>query len=367
MKRIEWIDTTKAIGMILVFYGHYVESITNIEGPDGVSSLQFNFIYAFHIPLFFAVSGFFAKKVTHKLAYIKTLFLQRIIPVFAFALLFIPLWLIYNRFVKDDFLLLSILKKAALYAIGNPQLDFITWFLVCLFTTELLVAGLNLLSQNKLVNLISGLCFVIFGYFLTNTVTHLLGINLNIWYAQESIVALGFYLIGHYIYAVIGNIPKRLFYLLTPLSLVLLVLSFIYIDHTNTVIMATSTHGNLFPFILNSLLGIVFMISLGHIIPSHKVFKFIGANTLILLGLNGVFYHFINDYVAKLTVLNDSVWYITLNALIVTLISLALCYPIINLIHTYMPQLFGKPFKEGPILKPLHSYAIPYLRRKKTI
>ncbi|MBP1839908.1 acyltransferase family protein [Formosa algae] len=357
MKRIEWIDTTKAIGMFLVFYGHYIEDLIELDYSQDIAQLQFNFIYAFHMPMFFALSGFFAKKVTDKKAYTKKLFLQRIVPVFSFAILFFPLWMVYNALDTGQVLWANILEKAAMYAVGNPQLDFITWFLICLFTTELIAAFLNLVSEKKWVNLLSGVFFIIFGYYsiqYTDGFTVFPGLHLNFWYIQESIIALGFYLIGNWIFYSIKKIKHWVFYISTPLALALLILSFTYIDHTNKVVMATSDHGQIIPFLLNAFLGIVFMISLGHIIPPNRVFKFIGANTLILLGLNGVFYHFINAKLAAFIPSHDSFLFITLQCIIVSVFSILICYPGITLLNKYVPQLFGKPFADGPLLKPIH-------------
>ncbi len=119
MKRIEWIDTTKAIGMFLVFYGHYV------EGTNGIALMQFRFIYSFHMPMFFIISGFFAKKQIDTIKYVKKLFLQRIVPVLSFGVIFIPLWLLYYRYYQGDFLIKEVIKKCLNYLGGNPSLDFI--------------------------------------------------------------------------------------------------------------------------------------------------------------------------------------------------------------------------------------------------
>ena len=84
--RIEWVDTVKAIGMFLVFYGHYVEQLFLLEGENGMAMMQYKFIYSFHMPLFFMLSGFFAKRQNDTVRYIKVLISRRIVPVFSFAI-----------------------------------------------------------------------------------------------------------------------------------------------------------------------------------------------------------------------------------------------------------------------------------------
>lgn len=51
-KRIEWIDVLKGIAIIFVFMGHQVGR-TNGDVPKAIGV----WIYSFHIPLFFFLSG----------------------------------------------------------------------------------------------------------------------------------------------------------------------------------------------------------------------------------------------------------------------------------------------------------------------
>ncbi|MCD4694754.1 MAG: acyltransferase family protein, partial [Bacteroidales bacterium] len=46
-QRFEWIDIAKGIGILLVVYGH-------CQPPPLIEK----FVYAFHMPLFFFISGF---------------------------------------------------------------------------------------------------------------------------------------------------------------------------------------------------------------------------------------------------------------------------------------------------------------------
>lgn len=63
-RRTEWIDSAKAIGIILVVYGHVIlglhDSSINYQGLG--YDLQHRVIYSLHMPLFFFLSGLFAKK-----------------------------------------------------------------------------------------------------------------------------------------------------------------------------------------------------------------------------------------------------------------------------------------------------------------
>ncbi|MDF7636967.1 acyltransferase [Leuconostocaceae bacterium ESL0958] len=61
-KRIEWIDVAKAIGIVLVVYGHVILGLhdSGIWAPSQNYDWQHSIIYSTHMPLFFFLSGIFA-------------------------------------------------------------------------------------------------------------------------------------------------------------------------------------------------------------------------------------------------------------------------------------------------------------------
>ena len=61
MERVEYLDRAKALGMVLVYYGHFTEQLA--RNHYGAALLQMKFIYSFHMPLFFFVAGIFWKPV----------------------------------------------------------------------------------------------------------------------------------------------------------------------------------------------------------------------------------------------------------------------------------------------------------------
>jgi len=360
-QRVKWIDTVKTVGIFLVFYGHYIEVIGN-DYHSASGFAQFKFIYSFHIPLFFILAGFFFKESDNKLNRIANLFYQRLIPALVFGFFLIPFWLLYNKAKFHAFLIESIANKSFYYLGGDTQLNVITWFLVCLFTTEVLATLIGFKSANKSQNAFLGLFFIILGFFVTKYapfLTPYTKLETNFWYIHESLVALGFYLLGNWLYYFISTLEfekSKLLYFLIPATIALLELSNLIFNSQEVVIMSISKHGSLAPFLINSLAGTLLIIGIGRLFPPNKITAFLGANTLILLGLNGFFFHFVNRQVVKMTLFNKSAAYVTLNCLVVTILSLALCYPIVYLFNKYLPQLFGKPFTDGPLLKPLNQY-----------
>jgi fucose 4-O-acetylase-like acetyltransferase len=59
--RLQWVDQAKAIGIVLVVYGHVIAGVqtAGIHMDTQVYRLTWDSIYSFHIPLFFFLSGLF--------------------------------------------------------------------------------------------------------------------------------------------------------------------------------------------------------------------------------------------------------------------------------------------------------------------
>jgi fucose 4-O-acetylase-like acetyltransferase len=60
-----WVDYAKAIGIILVVYGHVARGIFNagLVIDQALYELVDHVIYSFHMPLFFFCRGFFLYKL----------------------------------------------------------------------------------------------------------------------------------------------------------------------------------------------------------------------------------------------------------------------------------------------------------------
>lgn len=57
--RYDWLDISKGIGIVLVVIGHVAEGLLQAGLPDGESLHPWiQFIYSFHMPLFFIISGY---------------------------------------------------------------------------------------------------------------------------------------------------------------------------------------------------------------------------------------------------------------------------------------------------------------------
>lgn len=124
-----WVDSLKGIGILLVIMGHTCNIID-----------IYQWIYSFHMPLFFIASGLlFRSHATSDM--IKRKIRHLLVPYFFFSLLTFFYWLLIERLLRGD----SISPTYAFVNIfiarggeGNYPQNSVLWFLPCLFLTELL-------------------------------------------------------------------------------------------------------------------------------------------------------------------------------------------------------------------------------------
>lgn len=129
-KRIHWIDITRGIAIILVIYGHLFSS-----------DHQRYLIYAFHMPLFFFISGMVFKPTGSKpfLQILVKYAKQLLIPYYIFAVLTYLFALISQTatFSLND---AAYQAFGILYGSGRDGMlgyNVVLWFLPCLFITKL--------------------------------------------------------------------------------------------------------------------------------------------------------------------------------------------------------------------------------------
>jgi fucose 4-O-acetylase-like acetyltransferase len=355
--RLEWVDVVRGLGIILMFYGHYIQKGIS---PDNASAVeQFRFIYSFHMPMFFIISGFFFRPATHLLSRIHLLALRRLLPVLFFTLLLFPLWF-RDEIMHHASLWQDMGSMAVEYFIGRPELDWVTWFLVCLFVCECMalvminkLRGWVQLTLTALFCLALGLVFCEYSITSSDGWLYTLGRS---WFLSEAVVALGFYMIG---YASFPLLMKQAQYprfsamvFIIAIGLVFLTYSLNHPDSV-AVMMAARKHGNAFYFVITALAGSLAIISLGMFIQGNGILQMLGRNSLPLLGLNGLFFHYVDPKLSHLIVPANNEFSVTLDALLITTLSLLVCLPAVYLLNRYLPQLIGTIHVSGPWLPAL--------------
>ena len=369
-KRIWVIDAARFYGIALVYYGHFIERIMYLKNP--AAAVHYKFIYSFHMLLFFVLAGYIAKESALLLSfakYLKQRLASRLIPYVFFT----GLMMVLTLFIAGDFFNLKLpslngyLQGLKFTVFGLPMFNIPTWFLLCLFSVELVHFFAFRLFKSDTMILLGAAVFYIVGYAINwqfEIFNPMQGkvVGRNFLYIHEAVAVYSFYLIGIYL--------KRRRFLMDKVSLKFLIpgliVTFLVILFTcklnrgpfiffNSVVIMMSSHGNFFFFPLTAVVGSLFIFFLARATPKWKVIGWLGQNALILFCLNGIFYHFINGRTALWVVYNlpSSAWVITCVGTVMTLTSLAFCIPLIYLFNKTVPQLVGKPKMSGPLLKNL--------------
>jgi acyltransferase len=357
-KRIGWVDRAKAYGILLVFWGHFVERVC--FSGNQAAFFQWKAIYSFHVPLFFILAGFFAKeKRAGWWRFLKKESLTRLVPVLFFGLLAVPFFMLNNfqrlgRIGRKD-----LIARALSYLLGQPYFNWVTWFLVCLFMVELVHYFLgDYIGKGK--RLFAAIpAFYLIGWIVIRKidfVVGLTGIGENFWFIHEALTAYSFYLFGFLLHNLnYLRLEIKNFYRLSLLLLFLCILLFTFNlnqgpfdPYYPVVMMAQSWHGDILYFPLAALAGSFFIFYLSQLTPDCRLISFLGENTLILLGLNGLFLHFFNDRILNFWTLHffpipDNIPSVLIFCFLVSFISLLLCLPLIWIFNKYIPQLVGKP------------------------
>ena len=236
-----------------------------------------------------------------------------------------------------------------------------------LFSVELVHYGaFRFLKSNSKI-LIGAVIFYVVGYWLNlklDIFNPLKGrvIGWNYLFIHEAITMYAFYLMGIYLRRRKFLIDEVSLKILAPGAIItFLIVLFTYKLNTgpfnfrvyDAVVIIFASHGNFFWFAVSAVAGSFLILFIAKITPSQKTVVWMGQNTLILMCLNGVFYHYINARVAKwvLETLPGSALTVFWVGCLMTALSLAVCIPFIYLFDKFVPQMVGKPKLNGPWFK----------------
>lgn len=191
-RRINWIDCWKGIAIVTVVAGHTLD-LTIAK-----------YIFWFHMPLFFFISGYLYKEKYDYLSFFKQKFFHLIVPYISFLILFsLPTVAIYiyeflqTKQSESVYQLLSFIFKQ-LYGgqILTGSFD-IFWFFSCLFFTHQLYNFIytKFGNYNSLINIIvlNFYCLAMVDCWFFNDIQFPWNINVVL-------MALPFYWLGHMAY-----------------------------------------------------------------------------------------------------------------------------------------------------------------------
>jgi fucose 4-O-acetylase-like acetyltransferase len=353
--RLSWIDAARGVGILLMFYGHVVQ--LSFPGNHAARE-QLRLIYSFHMPVFFVMAGFFFRPARELGIRVRQLAARRLLPVLFFGLAFLPLWA-FSELHGHQMLGHDARELAVEYVRGRPDLDWVTWFLVCLFACETVGAVALRAIKRPAARVAFGLGYVVAGVWFSNVslrpdagILYTVG---RTWFLSEALVALGLYALGCAAYPYLGRLVARPAIVWGALvgGLAIVLTTYRLNPRAGVVMMAARQNGDALPFLVTALGGAVFVLALGVVLAKVDWLRALGADTLPLLGLNGIFFGYVNPMLARRWHVPDAQLWVLIAALAVTVASTVACIPLLRLLNRYVPQLIGKSGVTGPWLPAL--------------
>lgn len=287
VKREQWISYFRAIGIILMVFGH-----------SGASETMRNFIYLFHMPLFFFISGYLYKDNLSLLKFIKKKIKTLYFPFVFWQIVFIFL---NNIFVKTNIYSIDkiISSKEMIFRIinvitfgGKEQMGGAMWFLPALFWVNiiyyLIIRLSNIWSERYrkyIIFIIVIMCFFI-------------GYNTDFpRFISVSLVAILIFYLG-YMYKFIEN-KFEINWIIAVLAFGILII----MNKYGYVRMNLNEYYSALFFIVSSVLGIAMIIFMSKFLESNlkeiKVLKDIGENTLYIMILHFLSFKIVSFIIIK--------------------------------------------------------------------
>lgn len=368
--RFTVIDVARCYGIGLVFYGHFIEELMLLKNP--VAASQYKFIYSFHMVLFILLAGYVAKQQSFEMSaaqFARNRFFSRLVPFIFFTfLMLIPTFFFEGKFFDLDLPSFQGYAKGLIRTVfGLPLFCVPSWFLLLIIGVELVhYSFFRFLRDSNRKILIASVIFYLVGYLLNlklDIFNPLKGrtVGWNYFFIHEAITLYGFYLIGIYLRRKAYFSERIAMQIAAPSAVVLFaVVLFTYqlnrgpfnFHVYDAVVIIFASHGQILLFPLTALAGCLLVLFLAALNRPPKLVAYMGQNTLVLMCLNGIFYHYINPPLAQwvLDNLGGSGAMVTLSGLVTTIVSMLLCLPFIYFFNAYMPLMIGKTKASARIL-----------------
>ncbi len=361
-KRFEVIDVARCYGIVLVFYGHFIEELMLLQNP--IAANHYKFIYSFHMVLFIVLAGYVARERAVESSFtefVRNRFFSRLLPFIFFTfLMIVPTFFFNGKFFDLNLPSFTGYAKGLVDTIfGLPLFCVPSWFLLLIIGVELVHYSVFRFLQDSDRKILSAAAvFYLVGYFINlklDIFNPLKGrtVGWNYFFIHEAVTLYSFYLVGIYM--------RRKGHFASPISaktagttalIAFAVVLFTYqlnkgpfnFNVYDAVIILFASHGHLLLFPLTAFAGCLLILNLAAMSQVPRIIVYMGQNTLVLMCLNGVFYHYINQPLAKwvLTNFGGNPFTVTVSGVVTTVISLLLCIPFLYGFNRYLPQYIGK-------------------------
>ncbi len=286
-QRYNFIDTLKALGIFFVVLGHTPGMESSSSNVERILS---QYIFSFHMPLFFFISGFLQKKeilLQPVSIYIKKYIKALLVPYVFFSIISYLAWvLVLRHFGKSALREIDIIRPIIGIFYGNGIDGWLThnvalWFFLCLFCSHILFYLIYKCGNNCLIALFL-FVFSLIGYFDT------LYLNFRLlWSVDIAFTAVVFFGTSF----LIKNVYQEKQTNGRQINSIIILFLFLIV-HTISVIFNSAVnmnwgqYGNYFLFYIGAFSGIGFWFMFSKLVPTIRIVSEVGKNTLTIFALH---------------------------------------------------------------------------------
>lgn len=272
--RLDWVDISRGIAITLMVLGH--SSL-----PTPIQS----FIYSFHMPFFFFISGMLSKQFSNLtsnafISFAKKKAIALLLPFVIYSIINIILYPLYGKLTIFEYIL-QVIQQGW----GGLALWFIPVFFISVIISKFCIT-------TKRTAIISAILLIIISYLLA---TYKIILPWNI---STVPIASAFMIIGYLMKDIVFSIVNTVNYIkCTYIILLTMSVSFVIALHFR-LDMATYKITPIIPIIIAALSGIFFLLTVSSIISRFnilsKTIQYIGRHTYEILGFSQVIIMIIN-------------------------------------------------------------------------
>lgn len=315
MERVKWIDYLKGFAIVLMVIGHY----------QGTPAFLNIWIYAFHMPLFFFLSGYLSENISNRGGYLLRRFKALMIPYYSFGILM----LIMDALLNSS---RNLLHEALniVYYIWRPAM----WFFFVLYLSCVAYYFSFRLPQKKKVFLLF-ICY--FGSLLSSFYDIKLPFRLEIVSS-----AFCFFLLGDILRSKVRKLlslsfkKKAFIGLLTLITFTYSALQFPRID-----LLLNVLHPVYGVIALLGILSFVILFNVLSDVYSLNYLQYISVNSIIILVFHSKIFWFSNMVLQKLNLMDN----IEINIIFTLFVEVLFLVPAIYLFNNYFFFFLGKSSK----------------------
>jgi acyltransferase len=335
--RVSWIDAAKGLGIVLIVLGH----ITSVESPSAL----YVYIYAFHVPLFFFISGLTLKPGREPFAVmLQGKFRSLLVPYLCYALLGYVFYILGYGMAQALNLKIEQFNYGPWHPLAGVFIGTLgdgnlvnapVWFVIALFCTFVIGYGINSWLRSMLVRWVVVIALATAGYLVSREVK-------LPWSLASALVGLVFFQAGHAHARRFGlePSPRRLLWPLLTVTLVISLFSFL----NGFVTLADVELGHPVLYVLFAFSGLYLTIAVVQLLgPSTPWLVLLGQWSMAIMVIHMLIIKTVKVALSALLHTNiaqiEASW---LPSLAVLLITVVLLVPSVWFMERFLPFTLGK-------------------------